>query len=890
MRFMDSVISKYINRMCEMQEDDFTKEIIKPLFESMGYDSVDFNGGSYERGRDLIAKRRIPPKREMYVVYVQSKKLGDSQKVSDAAKISTLLHQLRQCCKKGVTDYEGNEVYPSEVYLACPNIIKNRFMEELEEQFFDDSMKIIPYDGGQIISHIKEFNPKLLEKLGSVESRLTDRPEFALVNSELLSALKSHNCSELSDFYSDLSFFVGAFDSNLLLHLDIKFQGEKVEFSEDEWSRAFPEVVGLQSIHSLSLFSESLEQIVKKYKKDKQLYESEANLLKIAERKRVEETYNEYEIKVKKSLDDLAARLARFDSVPKEKLGEEEVKAKEVYSLMRALVADFSSDKVPEINAVDDQRFYKFYAEAKELASLLKFRKSFQEKLEVLSKEIANEPFYIADVNSYAIKEKVDSYKKNYFSSVDKINAGELGGVELKNFLKETEKALSLIDKLRDSRFFMSRVVRFGGDKKYQERVSISPMDIFATGHDIAVYGGAGVGKTTTLYAYAEMQYRNGADDLILVPLNKLVDKYKEIQRDTDGEDFFKDSLLEKLVLMSKGIFPSAENVEEAREVLLSNITLILDGLDEVYSAIPDIVPAISDFKKKNPGAQLIISSRDCVSYLNDIEFLGITLLPFTEEQLKKFIVGWLKDSSKSNALVGAIEKRELYQHINTPLLATITCSLVERGVSVPATEYEIYAERLRLLTGEYDTHKKIERQKIKGDLLRKCAVKIAFYFHEQGVRSVGKEKIIKLLLHSFGENYTKDLLMLSFEELVDPCGVMAVEPLTNTYTFGHFRFQEYLASEELRVNRGVDLAEFVCKDWWRGALCLYAQQAGDISFLIEDVYRKFGSVSKAEMTLREMINNGSKSKRSSFLQLLDDYQKSDSLDEMLLGEDHFDF
>jgi hypothetical protein len=85
---------QYIRALCSLHEDKFTRDILKPLFESMGYERVDFNGGPYERGRDLIAQRRIPPNKEMYVVYVQSKRVGSIQNTTTAAKLSQLIHQL----------------------------------------------------------------------------------------------------------------------------------------------------------------------------------------------------------------------------------------------------------------------------------------------------------------------------------------------------------------------------------------------------------------------------------------------------------------------------------------------------------------------------------------------------------------------------------------------------------------------------------------------------------------------------------------------------------------------------------------------------------------------------------------------------------------------------
>jgi len=341
------------------------------------------------------------------------------------------------------------------------------------------------------------------------------------------------------------------------------------------------------------------------------------------------------------------------------------------------------------------------------------------------------------------------------------------------------------------------------------------------------------------------------------------------------------------LVLLSKGISPTGEHIESARKIISNNLTLILDGLDEVYNTIPNIITAISQFKNNNPNSQLIVSSRDCVSYLNDIDFLGITLLPFTEEQLNKFIRGWLKDKEKADALIESIKNRDLFEHVKTPLLATITCDLVEKGINAPSTENEIYSERLRLLTGEYDTHKNIDRQKQKGELLRKCAMKIAFKMHTYGLRSLSRKEMSKALHDAdLFEDYTQELLAECLEELINPCNVIIFDPLTSKYSFGHFRFQEHLASEELKQNRGIDLSELAINDWWRGALGLYSRD-NDISLLIEEVYKRYGSVEKAKITLELMIANSPQQKRSGLKSLLAEYIRSDRTDNLFLNMDN---
>jgi hypothetical protein len=141
-----------------MREDDFTKKILKPLFEAMGYERVDFNGGPLERGRDLIAQIRIPPRKQLRVTYVQSKKVDSIQNTSTAAKLSTLIHQLRQCCTGSVTTLSGEKLSVDSVFLACPEQVSNRLLEELDTQLNMIQPKVEILDGPAIIASIYDGN------------------------------------------------------------------------------------------------------------------------------------------------------------------------------------------------------------------------------------------------------------------------------------------------------------------------------------------------------------------------------------------------------------------------------------------------------------------------------------------------------------------------------------------------------------------------------------------------------------------------------------------------------------------------------------------------------------------------------------------------------------
>ncbi|SNX61267.1 hypothetical protein SAMN06296273_2719 [Nitrosomonas ureae] len=882
---MESLNKQYIKALCELQEDKFTKDILKPLFESMGYERVDFNGGPFERGRDLIAQRRIPPNKEMFVVYVQSKRVSSIQNTKTAAKLSQLIHQLRQCCTGELIDLTGHKLTPNQVYLACPEQISNRLLDEINSQLQTMPLKILFYDGPQIISDIKIYKPDLLDLLTNFEDKLTLNGDLNL-NKELLSALKSKNASQFNEYYCDLSFFVGSLDSNLLLHIDIESKDDNLDVKEESWDLFKRECNEVYEKHNINLIKENTSEIEEKFKIKKINYDSKKNQQTRKLCESLDEKITLHSKLINEGIQALTTSLNDQTTLARQNLSSKELSEREdIVAYLKKISFDDKQEIIKKLNFQEIAIKNPFYSETNKLLSWITERKKLKSQLANKKLRFIEHPCYTVKINSQEIIEKIKFLKKQYIQDIELINENKLKLPELKNFLHETQQTLSLLARLDKDDSFLKNNFLLKMIQTDQDRVSISPHEIFLTGHDFAVYGGAGVGKSTTLKAYATLiASEKNNKNIIYIALNKLVDEFKLLMNKSCEQELLKNNLLIRLILLSKGLSSTPENIERAKKVVSDNSTLILDGLDEVYNTIPNIIIAISQFKINHPKTQLIVSSRDCVSYLNEIDFLGITLLPFTKDQLNRFIRGWLKDSNKAEHLIQSIKNRELFEHIKTPLLATITCSLVEKGVNAPSTENEIYSERLRLLTGEYDLHKNIERQKNTGELLRKCAMKIAYFMHTKGLRSLTKDQMFIGLQLSLSDIYTNELLAECLEELINPCNVIILDHITSKYSFGHFRFQEHLASVELKTNRNIDLSDLVNTDWWRGALGLYSQE-NDISYLIEDTYRKHGSVRKAEFTLKHMINNSPKQRRNGLLKLLQDYIKSDDMDLTFLNE-----
>ncbi|WP_187655629.1 hypothetical protein [Xenorhabdus sp. PB62.4] len=62
--------------------------------------------------------------------------------------------------------------------------------------------------------------------------------------------------------------------------------------------------------------------------------------------------------------------------------------------------------------------------------------------------------------------------------------------------------------------------------------MSISPFELFEKKHDIAVYGGAGAGKTTTLQMYVRKLLSENSSKVIYIPLNRFINRVKIILND----------------------------------------------------------------------------------------------------------------------------------------------------------------------------------------------------------------------------------------------------------------------------------------------------------------------------------------------------------------------
>lgn len=869
-------VQKKVDALCRLKEDDLTKKIMLPLFQSMGYDRVEFNGGPLERGRDLIAQKDNPPLPNPKTIYVQAKKIKYSKKAAGGVLFDKLCQQVRQCLHETVTDIHGREYKADEVFIVCPNQVSSRFIDEIKSYFFaPDNQKIHLLDGVAVLRLIEQYKPSLMELLLNIEEKIIGETGFSPGNRELLQAIKQGGNKNIEKLYNDLSFFVGSVDSNLLLHFDVKLLKRAHEVEEESWEDFKRALSQFEVRYGVSICSTPLSRVEDSFLERLKDFESDENQQLISERDRLNEVIADASRAVDELSSTLLSRIEKLKSTKEISDEQEEVIKRQVKECSEGGLAQ---GKV-------NQHF------SRDISSLISFSRRIKKadnRLKEIRPEILKRPKYSVECDFEGVRSSVGDRVNDYFCSIKKINGRKVSKIELEKFLIKTEDTLSFVSDLFSSHQ-LRNFFEFVFSKDKEDRVSISAHDIFETGHDIAVYGSAGVGKTTTLEMYSKHCEAAGKN-VVYVPLNRTVDRLSKIKaanydESNHGQAIFVKDLLIKAILVSRRIDPDNDKIDSAKRFFAKGPTLVLDGLDEAFSAVSEIIVGIRNYKLEYPKSQIIISSRDCVSYLNEIDFFGITLLPFTKIQLLDFINKWFEeDQKKARSLIDRISNDEALDALKTPLLATIACSLVEKGVQAPSSESEIYSERLRLLMGDYDVHKGISRQSNTSSRLFQCASLLALAMHEKRVRSVSMQLMKRYLFDKLRGRFDGKLIDSCLSELVDPCCILFLDPISKEYSFGHFRFQEHLVAKAIRADRGISIAEITAQDWWRGALCIYAQE-GNFSSIVEDVYDLNGNIKKSLITLREMAANAPISERENVKAIIDMYAEQDDFESLVLDD-----
>ncbi len=516
-----------LQKLSALNENDFSRDVLVPLFLSMGYERVEFYGGVLERGRDIVATRRIPPRPTPYVHLVQSKRIARITPSATAPELSRLLHQLRQCCTGTILTHDGSTLPVDEVTLACPEIVSQRLLDELASQLSNMPRTVRIYDGPQILANIREFCPDLLERFSTVRDRLVALRPTDLSNRELLNVLSAKNAPDLATFYCDLGFFVGSVDSHFLLHLAAKIDTNPVSVSPDRWMTVASRLSEIELRFKIKLTVETIAFIESAFATQLAAFEDPDNQIALAEKAAIVRQIGQLRLSTE-------AELLRI-----EKSALAQSQRTESSNRDRLLGAVRRVSEAIRCDAVCDPMSF---ADANSTAVVAVVeshneRVRAQERLAELEEYVVRSPNYVLTLNADLIGKVIRTRTTAYLEGIQQIQARQTSIERIRKFLLDTRDTLALFSTLRDEAFELRDHFRFRSSPSDDDRISISPHDIFSSGLNIAVYGGEGVGKTTTLQAYVHEARRAGRTDVVYVPLNAVVDKINQVQGQDSQEE-----------------------------------------------------------------------------------------------------------------------------------------------------------------------------------------------------------------------------------------------------------------------------------------------------------------------------------------------------------------
>jgi hypothetical protein len=416
-----------------------------------------------------------------------------------------------------------------------------------------------------------------------------------------------------------------------------------------------------------------------------------------------------------------------------------------------------------------------------------------------------------------------------------------------------------------------------GNDDESQDTSTISFNSAFKQYKYMAILGGPGAGKTTTLsYALLMFAQQRGVEkfgieaDLlpIYIPLRRLSNTNRSIIEDLTDK--------ETQILSAEVINECPPNYFE-RKMKKGRCLVLLDGLDEVTDERThrQVAQRINSLVAAYPENRFVVTCR--IAGWKDLlsgEFKVLWAQNFSRDEIQRFVLGWHKavitqseysrlqldipDKEKfeaawekrkeqfvrpaidiqSRRLIYAIDTntRILAIAVNPMLLSLISLVHFNRQY-LPRGRTVLYSQCIELLIDSWERTKDILSIGTKVTAIQKEAVlrEIAFNFQVNGKGEESREKLERLI-----EDITRKLgISMTAKELLEDIelrsGLLA-ERSIDVFGFSHLTLQEYLVAKHIQLNQGNYglLTGNFDRQEWREVILLYTGLVDDATELIK--------------------------------------------------------
>lgn len=825
---MTEKIKKIYLAIQQIPENELTQTVIKPTLEKLGFLKVEFYGGIDEEGKDLLCWKK-DPLGDIVLIVSQVKHFKFTNKATGGKSFQNVVNQLTMSLQKRVQYSDKSSHLPEQVYLISSYEIDSKNIKSRFSDYPDINQNRIKIIDGYRLSELILANcPEIASKLINEDIDLTYYSSENLTNDILLKALGFNRKLNLKSIYTDIDFSLGKHTTKLFFNLKFKGKNEKFSLNKIEWDNFQVDFRKLEKQEINIILNEKIEEIETAYQKEYLEFKKWEN-----KNQKLRTKLDEKEELFKKSVkkDERNWNYYRKILIEHNNLLKEQIKEK---SKSRTLLKQIEVQKL----------------EIKELEVKLSEIIAIEQEIEKISITIKNHslektvPKYYFSINGNNIESILEEDKKFIKNEISKFNGKTPSNNELKLYLKKCNLIFKRSFVLLSNEHILKSL---GVNKKVVFRKSLDstrfklPIDkIFDTNLNLVLLGEAGAGKTTSLQMYAINNKENEERIILWTPLIRLVQNWSLNSKKTD--------ISTKIKSLDSAIceYLQSKNIDLTNNEILDifnkkKVVVLFDGLDESIKSNEWLPEAINYLAKKYTNSlQIIVTSRMTGEYIEKLQFLTVTLLPFTEAQRNQFINNWFEDNdskAKEKILNHFKENKSIAETTRNPLLTTTLCVLAKHDLPLPNTEIKLYDNRLKLLAGYYDNVKNIpSRISTTPHNLEYLSKKIAFYLHSKFIRELEYSKLEEFAINCMDRTLSKEMSIIALKELIDPCNILVPMTDTGKYGFGHLRYQEHLAASELLTSRGVNIPYLMTQNWWKETLLFFSQMSDSLIWLAKDI------------------------------------------------------